>query len=155
MGKTGISHVRSRIEDREIGLRECVRNDMPIPSRAWKATQRMKIGELRQALLDAEFVSLDQQARALGLTRSTTWSVLKGAHKATGLTASVIQRMLSSPTLPPKARRVIEEYVEQKSAGAYGHGENRLRTFRTKLKRLMNHTAGPVSKPLSIKSPTG
>ena len=94
---------------------------MPIPSRAWKARQRVKIGELRQALLDAGFVYLDQQAGALGLTRSTTWSVLKGAHKATGLTASVIRRMLSSPTLPPDARPLLIILVVVLVLGALGY----------------------------------
>ena len=100
---------------------------------AMKARQCAKIGELRQALLDAGFISLDQQAAALGLSRSSAWSLLKSAHKASGLSASTIRRMLNSPTLPPKARHVIEDYVERKCSGTYGHREHRLRRFRAQL----------------------
>ena len=128
MGKTGVSSRVVNTSCRHIPER------MPILSRAHaKARQCAKIGELRQALINAGCVSLDQQAGALGLVRSTAWAVLKGAHKASGLTASVIKRMLVSPTLPQEAKRVIEEYVEEKSAGLYGHRENRLRTFRARL----------------------
>jgi hypothetical protein len=49
-----------------------------------KGRQCAKIRDLRQALIDAGFRSLDQQAMALGLSRSTAWSVLQGHHKASG-----------------------------------------------------------------------
>jgi predicted DNA-binding transcriptional regulator AlpA len=100
---------------------------------AMKARQCAKIGELREALLDAGLMSLDQQAAALGLSRSTAWALLKSTHKASGLSASTIRRMLNSPALPPKARRVVEDYVERKSSGTYGHREHRLRMFRARL----------------------
>src|SRR4051794_8311918 len=86
-----------------------------------KLQQCAKIAELRQALLNAGFRSLADQALALGLCRSTTWSIMRAGHKATGLTGSIIRRMLSSSDLPPAARRIIEQYVAQKLAGAYGH----------------------------------
>ena len=123
MGITGVSRIVGTRAERK-----------PVAKYAGaKARQCAKIWELRQALIEAGFLSLDQQADALGLARSTTWSVLKGAHKASGLSASVIKRMLSSPTLPPEARRVIEGYVEEKCAGFYGHRDNRVRRFRAKL----------------------
>src|SRR3954463_1599409 len=77
-----------------------------------KARQAAKIKELRVVLLAAGFVSLGRQAAALGLSRSTTWHVLCGNHKSSGLSASVIERMLSFPSLPPEARKVIEEYLQ-------------------------------------------
>src|SRR6478736_3104464 len=79
-----------------------------------KAQQIAKIAELRNALMAAGYHSLDCQAAVLGLSRSTTWIILKANHKASGLTASVISRILCSHELPPNARRVIEEYVAQK-----------------------------------------
>ena len=98
-----------------------------------KLQQCAKIAELRQVLLDTGFHSLNRQAAALGLGRSTTWTILKARHKSSGLTASVIRRMLRSPELPPAARLVIEEYVAQKLAGAYGHSRKQLNKFQAQL----------------------
>ena len=102
-------------------------------SRTIKLQQCAKIAELRQALLIAGFRSVASQALALGLGRSTAWSVLRAGHKSTGLTGSVIRRMSGSSELPEGARRVLEQYVAQKLAGAFGHDEKQLRRFRNAL----------------------
>jgi hypothetical protein len=102
-------------------------------SRDIKLKQSAKLAELRQALMHAGFRSLDSQALALGLGRSTTWAILKAGHKSTGLTGSITGRILKSPELPPGARRVIEEYIAQKLAGAYGHDKRQRRKFRERL----------------------
>ena len=49
-----------------------------------KARQCAKIAELRMVLINAGLVSLDASANALGLSRSTTWAVLKSNYKASG-----------------------------------------------------------------------
>jgi hypothetical protein len=100
---------------------------------AMKIKQTAKIAELRQALVDQGLFSLGQQAAALGLSRSTTWHVLNGYHKSSGLSAAVVKRMLSSPQLPPNAKRIIENYIQEKLAGAYGHNKSRVRIFRAQL----------------------
>jgi hypothetical protein len=102
-------------------------------SRNIKLQQCAKIAELRQALVLAGFYSLDRQALALGLGRSTTWIVLKAGHKSTGLTGSIVRRILGSPELPLNARQIIEQYVAHKLAGAYGHDKKQLRKFRDAL----------------------
>ena len=79
-----------------------------------KARQAIRIKELGAALAADGFVTLDEQARALGLSRSTTWAVLKANHKASGLAAGTINQMLSSPALPPRARATILTYVDEK-----------------------------------------
>ena len=98
-----------------------------------KVMQSDKLRELREALVNAGFITLRQQARSLGLSRSTAWVVLKGNHKGSGLSATLIKRMLASPHLPPTAAKIIHEYVEKKSAGAYGHSKERLRLFRAQI----------------------
>ncbi len=40
-----------------------------------------------------------------------------------------INRMLSSPELPPSARVTILTYIEEKLAGLYGHNKKQLRRF--------------------------
>jgi hypothetical protein len=100
-----------------------------------KARQSAKIQELRQSLVHDGFVTIDEQARVLALSRSTAWTVMRGNHKCSGLSAATIKRMLSSPLMPPSARMVLLEYVEEKSTGIYGHSKNRLRLFRSQLRR--------------------
>jgi hypothetical protein len=60
---------------------------------------------------------------------ATAWTILKGNHKASGLSAAIISRMLSSPALPPLARATLLTYVEEKVAGLYGHNKIQLRRF--------------------------
>jgi hypothetical protein len=94
-----------------------------------KERQARKIKELAQVLESVGFVSLDDQAKALGLSRSTTWTILKAKHKNYGLSASVIRRVLTNPDLGPRVRSKIIEYVRDKAAGAYGHNDAQLRRF--------------------------
>jgi predicted DNA-binding transcriptional regulator AlpA len=96
---------------------------------AKKANQSAKIREFAQALAAAGIVSLDEQARVLGLSRSTAWTIISGAHKSTGISATLIDRMLASPTLPQPLRAKIIEYVEEKAAGRYGHSRAQRRRF--------------------------
>jgi len=91
--------------------------------------QSTKISEIAEALIAAGYLCLDDQASALGLPRSTTWSILHSRHKNSGLSASVIKQMLAQPWLPTLVRRRVLEYVEQKCSGAYGHSPQRARRF--------------------------
>jgi hypothetical protein len=109
------------------------RSDAPTSISAMKARQCAKIADLRRVLSVAGYHSLDQRAIALGLSRSTTWVILQANHKSSGLSGSVIKRMLRSRELPPAARKWIEEYVAEKLTGAYGHKRNRLRIFRAQV----------------------
>ncbi len=98
-----------------------------------KARQLAKIQDLGQALIDAGFRTLDEQADALGLARSTAWTILKARHKSSGLSAMIIERMLGSSRLPPRARSVIVEYVEEKSFGLYGGSRRQQQRFAVRL----------------------
>ena len=98
-----------------------------------RVSQAEKIREIGEALVSSGLVTLDEQAEALGLCRSTTWTILQANHKNSGLSATVINIMLDSPRLPPAVRAKILEYVEEKIAGRYGHGLLQLSRF---VKRL-------------------
>lgn len=95
-----------------------------------KARQASKILEIRKALVSAGCETIAQQAAAFGLPRSTTWAALNQDTRA-GPSAKVIKRILSSPNLPPRARRKVEEYVEEKICGRYGHSERSAYAFRS------------------------
>ena len=112
-----------------------------------KARQAIRIKELGTPLAAAGLFTVDEQARALGLSRSSAWAVLKANHKATGLTAATINRMLSSPELPPRARATILTYVEEKLAGLYGHNEEQLGRFAAGVRSVQSRSLAPVSQP--------
>jgi hypothetical protein len=99
-----------------------------------KARQSSNIREIGEALITAGFISLDAQAKALGLPRSTAWTILSAEHKATGLSARIICRMLSSNRLPLLVRAKIIEYAEERAAGIYGGTKTQNRRFCAKLK---------------------
>jgi hypothetical protein len=102
-------------------------------SQGLKERQCVKIKELSDALVAAGFFSLDEQATALGLSRSTTWTILKAQHKNYGLSGALIDRILQKPGLDRRVRAKIIEYVQEKAAGQYGHNQTQLRRFRERL----------------------
>ena len=101
---------------------------------AMKARQSSKIREIGKALISTGFVSLDAQAKVLGLPRSTAWTIRAAEHKGTGISARIICRMLSSAQLPALARVKIMEYAEEKAAGVYGGTKTQRRRFTSKLR---------------------
>jgi hypothetical protein len=109
------------------------RTQRPLPlTTRMKTRQSSKIRELAEAVESAGFLTLDEQAKALGLSRSTAWTIRKAIHKASGLSASIINRMLAAPELPPLARTKVLEYVEEKAGGLYGSRSQRCK-FATRL----------------------
>src|SRR5207248_8580275 len=82
-----------------------------------KLRQSAKIRDIADTLAAAGFVTLDAQAKALGLGRSTAWTILKSCHKGSGLSAKVIRRILTKKQLPHAVRAKIFEYIEDKASG--------------------------------------
>ena len=93
------------------------------------AHQGKKIEEICKTLVACGLVALDDQAQALGLCRSTTWTLLRGTHKSSGLSASTVNKILSAPRLPASVRLKVLEYVAEKVTGEYGDRSHRLRAY--------------------------
>src|SRR4249919_1401795 len=106
-----------------------------------KARQAAKMREIGEALVAVGYKSLDDQAAALGLARSTTWTIIKATHKSSGLSAATIKRVLSAPGLHPLVRRKILEYIEERNDGRYGSTGNSLRRFDQRLGAASSATA--------------
>ncbi len=85
-----------------------------------KARQSAKIRQLAEAADLIGLQTLDEQAEAFGIPRSTAWTIRNGGHKASGLSVSIIDRMLSAPKLPPSVRTTLLEYIAEKTSGLYG-----------------------------------
>src|SRR6516162_7287066 len=81
------------------------------------------------------FYARSTDLNSIGLPRSTTWSILSGNHKKSGLSATLVTRTLKSPRLPPAVRAKIIEYIEAKAAGGLGHNKLQQRRFVARLKR--------------------
>ena len=99
-----------------------------------KARQAAKLAETREALVAAGYDTTAKQAAVLGVGRSTAWWLLN-RDKRVGPSASVIKRILSSQQVPMSVRQKIEQYVEEKVSGLYGHSETATRSFRNQFQR--------------------
>ena len=93
-----------------------------------KEKQALKLAEIREALVSAGYNTTAKQAAVLGVGRSTAWWLLNRDKRA-GPSAKVIKRILLSPQIPKRVRRKVEQYVEQKIRGLYGHSEQRTQWF--------------------------
>ena len=94
-----------------------------------KLRQAAKIGEIGSSLISLGIQTLADQAEVLGVPRSTAWTIRQADHKASGLSAGVINRILAAPRLPAPVRAKVIEYIEEKSSGLYGHGQTQLCRF--------------------------
>ena len=101
-----------------------------------RSRQWAKIREITESLRLAGFQSLDEQAEAIGLSRSTTWSISRGLHKNSGLSTTTIFRILGQKRLPAPVRKKLLEYVEEKARGLYGDSPMRVEQFKERWARL-------------------
>jgi hypothetical protein len=97
-----------------------------------RTRQAAKLRALREALVSAGSVTVKEQAEVLGLSRSTTWTIMRGSHKGSGLSAAVINRILDQ-RLPPRVRLEVIDYIERKAAGDYGHSRLKRQKFVARL----------------------
>ena len=93
-----------------------------------KERQALKLAEIREALVTAGYNTTLKQAAVLGLGRSTARCLLNHDKRA-GPSTKIIKRILSSPQVPRKVRRKVEQYVDEKTRGLYGHSKQRTRWF--------------------------
>jgi hypothetical protein len=66
---------------------------------------------IAEALVAEGYTSLDKQAKALGLGRSTAWTIIKKKHKLGRLNAKTTHSILANPDTPASVRAVIQQYV--------------------------------------------
>ena len=76
---------------------------------------RTDLGSISEALIASGYTSLDEQAEALGLHRSTTWTIVKKKHKLGRLSGKTIDRILTNPQTPAAVRTAVHQYAAQRS----------------------------------------
>jgi len=79
--------------------------------------RKNRIQDITEALLSSGYTSLDRQAKALGLHRTTTWTIIKNKHKLGRLSTKTIERIIANPETPPLVRSAIQDYIAEKNAG--------------------------------------
>ena len=85
------------------------------------------IGLLRisEALIASGYTSLDEQAKALGINRSTAWTIIKTKHKLGRLSTKTTKRILSNPNTPPPVRAVVLQYLAERDPMRYDAASTR------------------------------
>ena len=69
------------------------------------------LSAITDALVRSGYRSLDAQARALGLSRSTAWTIISGKHKRGRLHVNTTVKILTNPALPMQVRAAVEAYA--------------------------------------------
>jgi hypothetical protein len=75
----------------------------------------VRLQDIGDALVAAGYTSLDEQAKALGVTRSTAWNIVNGKNKLDRLARKTTKRILANPDTPPSVRAIIQQYLAERS----------------------------------------
>ena len=75
----------------------------------------IRLQDIGDALVAAGYTSLDEQAKALGVTRSTAWNIVNGKNKLDRLARKTTKRILADPETPPSVRAIIRQYLAERS----------------------------------------
>ena len=80
-----------------------------------------RIQDITEALVASGYTSLDEQAKALGICRSTAWTIITKKHKLGRLSAKTIARILANPDTPPSVRSVVKQYLAERADTSRDH----------------------------------
>jgi len=72
--------------------------------------------DISDALIGCGYTKLDKQAKALGVHRSTAWTIVNDKHKLGRLSSKTTNRILENPETPPAVRNVVQQYLDERSA---------------------------------------
>jgi hypothetical protein len=74
-----------------------------------KGTHSIELRHISEALIVFGYTSLDEQAKALGVHRSTAWTIIKKKHKLGRLNRQTAQRILENPDTPLSVRAIVQK----------------------------------------------
>jgi hypothetical protein len=97
-----------------VARREKARHSEDINS----AGRTIPIHLVAEALIKAGYLSLDDQAKALGLHRSTAWTIMKTKHKLGMLNNKTVRSILAHPDTPVSVRVIIRTMLDRKKLRA-------------------------------------
>ena len=67
---------------------------------------------IAEAVIKAGYASLDQQAKALGVSRSTAWTIVNTKQKLGRLNSKTTRSILANPDTPASVRGLIEQILQ-------------------------------------------
>ena len=77
--------------------------------------RKIPIQHIAEALIKAGYTSLDEQTKALGLSRSTAWTIVKTKHKLGRLNTKTMRCILTNPKTPVSIRAIIHSILDLKN----------------------------------------
>src|SRR5262245_41450550 len=83
-----------------------------------RGDRSIELDRISEMLISAGYISLDEQAKALGLGRSTAWVIVAKKYKVGRLNAKTIDRILKNTQTPPAVRLLVEQYVANRVSRA-------------------------------------
>ena len=86
----------------------------------------VRLQHISEALIASGYTRLDQQAKALGVNRSTAWTIVNTKHKLDRLSTKTTKRILANPALPPSVRFVMQRYLAERSKALARRAKRRL-----------------------------
>ena len=75
----------------------------------------ISLQDISEALIECGYTKLDKQAKALGVHRSTAWTIVNVKHKLGRLSSKTTSRILENPETPPAVRNVVQQYQDERS----------------------------------------
>ena len=86
----------------------------------------VRLQHISEALIACGCTRLDQQAKALGVNRSTAWTIVNTKHKLDRLSTKTTKRILANPALPSSVRSIMQRYLAERSKALARRAKRRL-----------------------------
>jgi hypothetical protein len=131
-------------------MKRVTKTAQAVARRRLRKKQASKIAEIHHALVAAGFDTLDEQAAVLKLGRSTAWALLH-SDKKVGPSNRILAYIVTAPRLPLKVRLKVNEYIQAKSLGLYGHCDKSIRNLRA---QLQNRRLLAPKRPVATRAAT-
>jgi hypothetical protein len=103
-----VSTVTSSSASNLVARLEAIRVEQQLNCRG----RRIPIQLIADALIKGGYNSLDEQAKALGLNRSTVWNIMKTKHKLGRLNNKTVRSILANPDTPPSVLVIIRTMLD-------------------------------------------
>jgi hypothetical protein len=103
--------MREKPQQAEVGVRARINPSERLHLLRDLTARKTKIQDITEALISSGYTSLDGQAKALGLRRSTAWTIIRNRHKLGRLSTKTIERIITNPETPPLVLAAIQRYA--------------------------------------------
>jgi hypothetical protein len=100
--------VSTRSDDSLVARLDAIRTEQQLICRG----RKIPIQLIADALIKAGYTSLDSQAKALGLSRSTAWTIVKTKHKLGRLNTKTARCILANPDTPVSVRLIVQTMLD-------------------------------------------